>query len=282
MCAKKFDDCTTLTNAITLLKKSSVQHRVYCHYTTLENLRLMMASKTFWLRRCNSKEFDDRIEQIKFGKKEEQQKFYLSCFSFEEQELASMWGLYCPPTYQAIRLTMKKADVGLWVKSVKSAYRTDGGMVNRGSEVSIKSHGFNDIVYASVRENDMNENRDGTLYWNGKTTKPIDGIAAKKSWKSATGLVKDIDWKFESESRMWLKTRDDLGLEQVAVNLPVDVIENMEFTLSPWLKDYEEDFVRSLIRKWVGGACGNKGDNIKFFNSSLRGGLQKWAARRGV
>lgn len=284
--SKRFSTLRTLSKAVSFLKSRGVCHGSYCHYTSLENVRLMMQSKTFWLRRCDSQEFDDRIEQKKYGSKLEQSKFFLSCFSYEEQELASMWGLYCPPTYQAVRLKLPKSALSDWVDQLSrgkiKAYRTSEGKVVRKDIVSIKSAGCNDIVYASVKECDDDTGHDDTLSWFGKRTQAIAGLKNKKNWKSATGLVKDADWGFERECRLWVKTRDDLALEQLAIEVPGEVIENMEFTLSPWLKDYEDDFVRSLVRKWVDDACGNKGDGIKFFNSGLRGGLQKWAARRGV
>jgi len=283
---KEFSKSSTLAKAITTLKKAGVQHDCYCHYTTLESVRLMLKSKTFWLRRCCSKEFDDRIEQQKFGKKEEQNKFYLACFSFGDQELASMWGLYCPPTYQAVRVKIGRTAMLSWIKLLHSSktnvYTTSGGEVDFETPIKKASAGFNDIVYASVKTEGADDIHDATLMWNRQKTHPIEGLEDKASWSRATGMVKDVDWMFENESRMWVKMHKDINVEQIAINLPEDVIKSFEFTLSPWLKDYEEDFTRDIIRSWVGEACGDKGDYVKFKDSGLRGGLQKWATRRGV
>lgn len=283
MIGRKFKSFNTLAKAVSELRKAGVQHDFYCHYTTLESVRLMMQSKTLWLRRCSSEEFDDRIEKMKFGKKEEQEKFYLACFSHENQELASMWGLYCPPTYQAVRLRIPGDVMKNWERTLKSSvFGIESGRESRKLCLDVVSTGIADIVYASVKSHENDVLHDGTLWWNGQKTRPIEGLGDKASWTRATGFVKDIDWKFEAETRLWVKTRERLGVEQVAVDLPNEVIQSMEFTLSPWLKDYEEDFVRGLIRKWVGDACGDKGDGIRFVNSGLRGGLLKWAARRGL
>lgn len=271
----------TLNDALKSMKKKGIQHFWYCHYTSLDKLKQMIESKTMWLTRCSSLTFDDAIEGRKYGSRDETARRYIACFTIGRPENAAMWGLYCPPTYKAIRISFPKKAMHEWVKGLDVHEIVDGKV----SDAAIRNASafFSDLVYASVKHDDDDRDRANTISWEGEFSGKIANLEEQKRCVGATGRVKDYEWRFEREARLFVKIRDgrDFG-ERIAVRLPDSVIRSMRFTFSPWADKDEESYVRDKVSMWVRNALSAKHLDWQFEESVLNNGLSKWAASRGL
>lgn len=273
---RMFEELHRSDSIAKFLREHGGLHPDYCHYTTLPRFKQMMESKTIWLTRCDSPDFDDTIEQRKYGCPEVQKSLYFACFSHTSQENAAMWGLYCPPTYQALRITIPRRYMNMLSRSSCCAIRSE---CTTASEYAVLSRGVGDIGYASVSDGDGHD-RSNTLFWDGHYTRRLDNLRDRKNAEHLTGFAKDAEWSFERESRLWVKLREECEAIHVALCIPDVVIRNMKFTISPWLYEYEKSFVKDCIRKWISRAVSGTGEKIQINDSVLSGGLRKWAQQR--
>lgn len=106
-----FQHTKTLSKAVSFVKRLGLCHSWYCHYTTLDTLLRIVETGRLRLTRCDSPMFDDTLEQKRFGDQDVQRRLFFSCFSHERAESAVMWGLYCPPTYKAVRVVFHRYDL---------------------------------------------------------------------------------------------------------------------------------------------------------------------------
>jgi len=79
--AEAFDCLVQSPSTVAFLKKHGMRHRWYCHYTSLVRIKQMCESKMLWLTGCDSKSFDDTIEQQKYGCVDVQKRLYFACIS---------------------------------------------------------------------------------------------------------------------------------------------------------------------------------------------------------
>lgn len=280
--SEAFQNVPSLCKAKTLLKDAGILHASYSFYTTLNRVKGILCDRRMWLTRLDSEKFDDTIEHKKYGLKKEQELTFVRCLSFAGQESAAMWGLYCPPTYQAIRVTFSKEAIRQLSK--QKAHRVESGVVATDN-LDVMRRTVSDIFYASVKgEGDTNE-RSNSLYWNGVYTKNrIDEMNDTKDRKTITGFVKDSEWKFEYETRLLVKTRHVIDSEHIAIEVPDEAINSMSFTLSPWMDGDESAFVVTMLTRWLktAGRQVSSEDEKVFHKSSLTGGLGRWKERHGL
>lgn len=276
-----FSESKTLNDALSMMETKGIQHQWYCHYTSLDKLQKMLFSKTMYLTRCSSLRFDDAIEGKKYGTLDESERRYIGCFSIGKPEIAAMWGLYCPPTYKAIRLVFGKKIMQEWAKRIEAMKIFDNkvGPIDLDTSEAF----FSDLVYASVSGDDENRNRANTISWEGQFSKAIEDLEKQRRDVGATGRVKDYEWRFEREMRLIVSVREykEAG-ERIAVRLPENVLKGMKFTLSPWADDDEKRFVREKVTALLKNALGTNTIDPQFEESVLSNGLVKWAESRGV
>ncbi len=282
---KEFSDCATMKSAIDLVKEKEVRHNTYSFYTFLDRVKQMLTGEhpCMWLTRIDSELFDDLIECKKFGSRapKKQSKTFIKCFSYGLRESAAMWGLYCPPTYKAIRVTVSKQAM----ESLRNSqcYRIIKDKISHKGIYATKE--FTAVIYAAVKSNDEEADRSNNLYWKGIFSKKIHSLSKDRCSAAAAGRIKDIEWSFENESRLIVTTTDGLSSDHMAIGLTADFIKSMRFTLSPWINEDEELFVRRSLVEWF-KIAGRKGviqeDEDVFKKSALKGALAKWAQRRGL
>lgn len=281
-----FADCSTMAKAVEIVKAKEVGHNNYSFYTFLDRVKQMLTGKTpcMWLTRIDSELFDDLIECRKYGIRapKKQNKTFIKCFSYGFRESAAMWGLYCPPTYKAIRVTVSKEAMESLRKSRCFNITSKN---NLGAEISTGKE-FSDIIYAEVKMNDDEADRSNKLYWNGVFTKQIPNLCKDRCRAAAAGRIKDIEWSFENEARLIVtKNRTSKSANHIAIELSKEFIKSMRFTLSPWANDDEQLFVRGKLVDWlkIAGRGGvSSEDEDVFMKSALKGALTKWAERRGL
>jgi len=272
----KFADAKSLGEAVRILKKAGVAHPRYCHYTTLGALKKIFRYKTFRLTLGNSYSLDDNQEYEKYGSQERWGKTYIGCFSYAQAESAALWGLYCSPECNAIRIRFSKDAMLKWVKSLKAFSCVRG---KKGSEVEIFPPLFSDVAYACVPfdENDPKK-RTNKVFHNTECTHEIIGLCKQKRDAAVTGFVKDYEWRFENESRLLIRTKEPQG-KHLLISLPDEVLADMRFTLSPWVNDEERDSIQDTITNLFKAAGIKRSKKGMFTKSALEGGLKKWAKR---
>ncbi len=279
---KQFQNIKTLCNAKTVLKRFGAFHRFYGFYTTLSRVRQLLCERRIWLTRLDSSKFDDTIEHKKYGCATEQKKTFIKCFSYGVQESAAMWGLYCPPTYQAIRVVMPSASLKAMTES--TLYKIEDGKCSR-DQLQKKNAFVSDIVYAAVKNHDEQRERANSLFWNGYyTNHELVDLENHKKKQTVTGFAKDAEWRFENEARLFVRFRDPCENEHVALETPEETIANITFTLSPWADDEELRFTKDLLVKWMrsAGREVSSEDTKVFSKSVLSDGLNRWKERRGL
>ena len=279
---KSFDSAKTLQQAVSFVKSKGCYHRVYSLYTNIDRIREMLTGKTYrlWLTRLDSGKFDDGLEGERYGAEAERSLTYIKCFMSGSQESAAMWGLYCPPTYKAIRLSIPQCAMLALCRS--KLYKIRKGN-NSNVPCDARSVMGADLVYAAVEGDVGQSGRSHTLFWNGQYTKKIFNLQEAKCWKNITGLVKDIEWKFENEFRLVVKVKKESGTH-IAIELPDEFIKSLKFTLSPWANNDERSFVKGRLVEWLrcAGRIVVSEDSDLFKASALSHGLKQWAQNRGL
>ena len=287
--SKKNDDrigqfCSreTLSTLVDCVKSFGPYHHSYCWYTSLDRVLQMMVpiSPRLWLTRLDAGQFDDSIEHKKYGLESERKKTYIRSLMYGLQESAAMWGLYCQPTYKAIRVNITQKGMKLLLG--RKVYKTnDNG--NADNECNVEECIITDLLYASVENEEETGPRVNKLYWNGVYSKPLANLKNEKGRRYATGMVKDAEWRFENECRLIYKTSENCR-DHIAIDIPKKFFDEISFILSPWASEDEQLFVRQQL------LCGFKNvgrkvrvdDKKVFQRSKLAHGLQKWAKDRGL
>ena len=213
-------------------------------------------------------------------------RLFIKCFQFGRQESAAMWGLYCPPTYQALRVSISRQAFAELAKS--DCHPIEDKRVS-DAKLEVEEQWAQDIVYASVasakeqnNENRREIRRANALWYDGEYSAPIAELTNQISAGWATGIVKDAEWRFENESRLFVLVKEPTKEKHVAVEFPDSAIESISFTLSPWASSEERTFVSDRLSGALLKAR-RKGSHPDLFKKSfLQDGLKKWAERRGL
>ena len=277
---KKYSEQDTLAKLVRCVRDFGAYHRSYCCYTTLDRVVQIMGADfhRLWLTRLDAGLFDDGIEHKKYGLKSERERTYIKSFMYGIQESAAMWGLYCPPTYKAIRMNITQKAMNTLLQA--EVYRV---RKNKNSNVSCKVRDIvvSDILYAAVEDEVHEGMRSNRLFWNGVYSKRLKRLKEEKGLKCATGLVKDAEWRFENECRLVCKTTRKCG-EHIAVDLPQEFFKGISFVLSPWACKKKREFVQEQLLECYSNVGMDKVDVKKVFRrSKLEKGLRLWAKKRG-
>lgn len=270
-----FQQMKTLSKAVSFVKGLGLCHSWYCHYTTLDALLAILKTGTLRLTRCDSPLFDDTLEQKRFGDKDVQSRLFFACFSHERAESAAMWGLYCPPTYKAVRVVFHRYDF----QSLISKYQQQCNWIPGAMRGYPK---FSDIVYAGCFGSKVENNLSWNACWEEVRTENINDFDSKKYWRQITGYVKDYEWCFEKETRLYVKMKQPTDETHFDIVFPLARMNayTVEITLSPWADEDEMNFVGNRVKDAL--HCTMGASEIKCKPSMLCGGLGKWARKRGV
>ena len=288
---KKFSEQTNAWSAVSLVQRLGACHNCYTRYTTVDRICEIIESGRMWFNRADSNAFDDAQETEKFGHYIPKRRLYYTCFNYAIAENAAMWGLYGQPTYQSIRISVGPRALNKWVLRLNqgqlAVWRTPrNSTTNRKTcgMASVERAGFNDIVYASVRKDENAPERTNTLFWNESFTAPIPCLDKTKNGRRLTGFLKDYEWHFEQESRLWIKTKETYSSKAILVEVPDDILLRMGFVLSPWCSTEEVQIVVNRLRT----SFTKRFRDDRHFNESqvreshLSGALKRWKERRGL
>lgn len=267
------------------------------HYTSIENLALILKNKTFRFRRL------DILDDPEEGKTSDFKTFgrfiFVSCWTGLKEESLPLWSMYAGPNMKGVRIKLPSHIFS------KKSFRMKQSSVENGNYTSQNGAGY----YSYIDINDMNlqqytvvpmqENllqkvvytkEQHLLYPNVFTETNINSQSSKKLTKTVNfkdvGKYKQAYWSFQDEYRYiftaapWNKdealncsvedhTRlfDRLANDYLKINYHDEAVdankfEDMIITLSPRVTAGERVIVELLIKEY--------NSNAKIEESSVR------------
>ena len=277
----EFEKADSFDKAVGLIRDAGIAHKSYAHYTSLKALIPMIRNRQWWLTRATSSEFDDLIESRKYGDMPALRNLFFVSFSYSQSESAAMWRLYSGCDENAARLSLTKTGLANWLAAIKSkkeakVYPVIDGKADEAKPITIDDAFVHDVIYASVEDEDGKRLRAKSLCWNDRFTKSLADLGRKKKSVMASGVLKDYEWRFEYESRLFVKIASNPSVkDRIAVEIPKNVLAVMRFTRSPWIQ-YEQS-IRRELRKAIAPRSPKRKDIVR--SSVLTGALEKWTNR---
>ena len=267
---KQFASVKSLRAGLNFVGRVAFHHDMYQHYTTLENVLEKISKGEWWLSCCTSDRLNDQKEAVKYGSLKESRTLYQTCFCHGSAESVAMWGLYQCSKPCAVRITLTKRSLRNWMRALKAEMNKDE---------QFERVQFHDLVYLSTVDPDCQGDkydikRADSVSWESVATQKIEGLQDEIAEDWATGLVKDYEWRHERESRLLVKVRRHTG-RGMKVDIPNDVLEDMRFTFSPWLKPNMESLAEKLITEALAKRLKKDPQQLHpcFRRSVLEGGL---------
>lgn len=200
------------------LKDKGSKHQAYHHYTSFNALKLILKGGQWKL--SNPERMNDLQERQEKGSEEYWQRSVFASFGYGESENMAMWGLYCFPRDEAVRISLPRKLMREWLTDTKMKHNEDVVLLS-------------DVVYVS---NPESKERQLLMRWNNKkadiTDLPL--LNNLSHMPEMTGLVKNEAWSYENEVRflMRLSTPEKEG---VFVSLPTDFVKQLRVKLGPWM-----------------------------------------------
>ena len=207
-------------------------HKSYQHYTSLDTVLKIIMSERLILSRGDSAKLNDLREGKKFGGDPERMKrSYIACFGHGAGESVAMWGLYGKSNSLAVRITIPGAAMAEWIRNIR--------FVADNKPVTAKAD-FRDVVYAAFTDKTYTDEwdirRTNALRWEDSVfcCKSADCFRRELQNKKYGGWVKDYEWHYERETRLYALLPKEIGNEPLFAVVPKEAIAAMRFTFSPW------------------------------------------------
>lgn len=278
----KFRGCKSsddqLSRMLQIAKDGAFLHRRYIHYTSLDCLKKIAKSGKVLLTKCTSKNLDDWHEANRFGKKDIQDRLYFMSFSHGTAESVPFWKMYCQSDETAMCFSVLATAINRWVESIKQnpicspVEKVNDKVEKLDQKLPIVGVGFTDILYAGIREGDSPHHN--AVEWNG-LCRNVNNLDQKIGIEEASGVMKDYEWHFEKESRLYVILKEPIKQDQVSINLPEKFFRNAHVRLGPWLD--KESFGRA--KKEIRNACPDLTEDA-IRESVLSGALEQWKTKK--
>lgn len=270
---KKSETAEELVCALCDLAKT---HPSYSHYTTMSSLLAIISSldgrAALRLTRGDDPGMNDQLECLSCGEESLWRRTFIISFSSTAHENVAMWGLYCKPANEAVRLTFPGQKMIDWVENVRSGVccikaeveNCSGDRNPRMIDVPV-AHAdvfLGDVLYdADVLAQGAGKDR----YRIGKTSLSRGDFRYLKNdlfhrEDAMTGFVKSIDWFYEEEVRIVVRLKDTLRvkgvidhsqdlikIKHVYLQLPEDFLPSVEYRLGPCVPEKLKDMFEKKI-----------------------------------
>ncbi len=253
MTDKKVKDIKNIDELASFLKEKGENHKNYNHYTTSWSLNLILKNSTLRFTRGNSKNLNDWHEWNEKGKQDIWNKTYIACFSYGDFEKMAMWGLYCLPSKEAVRLTIPQKALS-FVKKFNSnnsgikIYKDEDKKELIGNE-AIKSIILSDVFYF---KDNRPQSHNGAIF-----TFSENHVVNLLDKENATGIIKNHSWSYEKEVRIIIRFKDEQYsskneyeiLNNVYLEFPNEMIKNALVTKGPNFDEYinnNENLIRTI------------------------------------
>jgi len=290
-----FSKAESFDLAAGMVLNKCVGYHCYQHYSRMESILTKIIQKRWFLTRCSSKKMNDWQEPRKFDNWQGALKrSYVACFVRGSAEDVAMWGLYGKSNPLALRVTIPGKTLEKWMseieikaskgKSCSDRLKKLGAKKSDGTPIhsrDICASVFRDVLYAAVNKDDHEEFatvRSNAVCWRNKYYHFKDGedVESRVFSGQYAGFIKDYEWNYEKETRLCVELKKDIGEDNISIAIPDYVIENMRFTLSPWLPKENERIVVSILKTVLkdAGVDIEKNKSVqRFHHSNLRGAL---------
>lgn len=242
---------------IEFLEGAGHSHNYFHHYTNLDSLIEIIKNKTLLLTKGDSLKINDQHEWQSKGCISVWEKTYICSFAFGKNENMAMWGLYCLPWEDAVRISIPKKYMEQWINNIKSVFPYNDSISS--NPITPSECKLTDIIYI---------NREGTdIYWNDTGIKMkehnIEGIDKSEI---ITGLIKSNAWKYENEVRILVRLSNPIIGDRIAITIPDEVINNMVIQTGPYFHGNIKERIDDLFTK----------DNYKRYDNSSFTNLVKF------
>lgn len=252
-------------------------HPSYSHYTTLSSLLSIVNSldghAALRLTRGDDPGMNDQLESLSCGEESIWRRTFIISFSSTAHENVAMWGLYCKPANEAVRLTFPRQMTVDWINDVREGRccikaeveRCPGDKHPQLADIPVGCADvfLGDVLYdADVLAQGVGKDR----YRIGKTNLSRGDFKCLKNdlfhrEDEMTGFVKSIDWFYEEEVRIIVRLKDTLrvgGLIESAqdllkikhlyLQLPDGFLSSIEYRLGPCIPEkLREMFEKKII-----------------------------------
>lgn len=257
------------------------------HYTSIENLALILKNKTIRFTRLDC--VDDVEESSVYENTVPMGKYtFVSCWTESEEESIPLWNMYTPQM-RGVRIKMNSSDLFFKYKIEPGTYLTSGGSVtiNDGFETyfqpeeqfnnlyTILSQGTDsdDFIRKVEYTKDYEKHSQSAINYTNKKGKPFLDIVTRE-----VGKYKNERWKFQDEVRFALtivptiknpitNKLETIQSIQLGVEVPIKYYDlkmddtgfsNMEIIIGPHCSDSDIIIVESLINNLNPTAILNK------------------------
>lgn len=239
----KYADISNIDELKQYLETKGRNHECYYHYTSWDSFVKIYAGHSFLLTRGNSLSINDQQEALMKGSWEEWNKTYIGSFSYGHAENMAMWGLYGLPGEDAIRIEIPRKAMKRWIESITSIYVWNAGPLH-SVEGKVR---LTDIVYVN-RDSDPSllqlTHNNSTIRVSRKA-----GLHAVDREPQMTGYIKNYAWRYENEVRLHIRLQESTGYEKIKVDIPPDVIEEIQITTGPAFQSKGDNLYKWLQKE---------------------------------
>lgn len=114
-----FMQLTSVDEVCAFLKERGSRHQNYHHYTSLPTLKLILNGNTWKL--SNPITMNDLQERQEKGAEEVWRQTVFASFCFGDSENMAMWGLYCFPRQDAVRISLPRKLMMQWLTETEKS-----------------------------------------------------------------------------------------------------------------------------------------------------------------
>lgn len=268
----------------------------YYHYTSIENLALILKNKTIRFSRLDC--VDDVEESTVYENTVQMGKYtFVSCWTDNEEESIPLWNLYTPGM-KGVRIKMNSSDIFYKHKHKPGVYHTSVGNVTVNAEIEsyftfeeqfndqycILNQGVDDDDFIRKVEysKDYKKQSQSAVNFTYETGAPFLNVNTRE-----VGKYKNERWAFQEEIRFALtilptvfnpvtQKLDSIRAIQFGVELPIKFYDlrmndaafsSMEITTGPHCTNSDQIIVESLVN--------NLNPTATIYQSKLHGSLRK-------
>ena len=226
---KNIYEVNNVKSLISFLEEKGLNHNYYHHYTSWDSFKKIYSNKSFLLTRGNSLSINDHHEALTKGSWEIWNKTYIGSFAFGSSENMAMWGLYGLPWNDAVRISIPKAQMIKWIKSLKTVNIWDGEI--KGT-ITPQKISLTDIAYIGGIKGscDLKITHSDKSF----STSKLPELHKLDEKPEITGYIKNYAWHYENEVRLRVELFRDIGYDKVLLELPQDTLNAIRLTTGPY------------------------------------------------
>ncbi len=240
-----FKDISSTNELIKYLELKGGNHDFYYHYTDIESLEKIIENGTFLLTRGNALSINDQHEAKMKGCWQTWNKTYIGSFAFGSAENMAMWGLYCLPPEDAVRICIPKAAMKIWLENIDSISAWKDGI--KTLTISAFEKALSDIVYIEGKKGDESF----------KLLRASEQLKVENNnefyrvdeKEEMTGYIKNAAWKYENEVRLKIKLQHAVGNDKICVPIPSETLNAITVTTGPQFEWRESTVLQRLEKE---------------------------------